>query len=109
MIEIVEQLLSRIFQGPKQDRHGDLSTPVDPNMEKIFLIEFEIDPGSPIGDDPGIVKDLSPRMGLDLILIKKDTRRTMELADDDPLCSVDDEGPVLRHQTESHRNRPLAP
>jgi len=31
-------------------------------------------------------------------MVKKDPRRTVKLTDDHPLCSVDDEGPVVGHQ-----------
>src|SRR4030043_513716 len=60
--------------------------------------EFEIDPGPAVGGDSGIVEDLPSRVGLDLILIEKDARRTVELADDDPLRPVDDEGSILCHE-----------
>jgi len=37
-------------------------------------------------------------MGLALVVVKKDTGRTVELAHDDPFRSVDDKGPAFRHQ-----------
>jgi len=37
-------------------------------------------------------------VGFDLILIEKDAWRTVELADDDPLRPVDDEGSILSHE-----------
>ena len=67
-------------------------------MEEILLVEFEIDPGATIGNDPRVVEDLSSRVGFDLILIKKDPRGAMKLADDHPFRTVDDEGPVFCHQ-----------
>jgi hypothetical protein len=97
MIEIVQKFFTGIFQGPKKDGHGDFSTSIDPNIEEIFLVKFKIDPRAAIGNDASIVEDLSPGMGFDLILIKKDARRTMELADDHPFCPIDNECPIFSH------------
>ena len=44
MIEKVEELLAGILQCPEEDGDRDLPTPVDPDMEEILLVEFEIDP-----------------------------------------------------------------
>ena len=58
MIKIVQEFLPRVLEGPKEDRHRDFSATVDPDMEEVLLIEFEIDPGPTVGDDSCIVKDL---------------------------------------------------
>ncbi len=98
LIEIVQELLTRVFQGPQENRHRDLPASVDTNIEKIFLIEFEIDPGSPIRNNAGVVEELPPGMRFDLVLIKKDPGGAMELADDHPFRPIDNECPILRHQ-----------
>jgi hypothetical protein len=71
-IKIVQKLLTSIFKGPEQHGYRNLSTSVDPNIQEILLIKFEIDPGSPVRDDAGIIKSLSTTMRLDLVLIEKD-------------------------------------
>ena len=44
------------------------------------------------------VEQLARRVGLALVVIEEDARRAVQLADDDALGAVDDEGAVLRHQ-----------
>jgi hypothetical protein len=98
MIEKIQKLFSGVFESPKENGDRDLSTSVYPNMEKIFLIEFEVNPRSAVGDDTGIIEDLSATMGFDLILIKKDSWGAVKLADDDPLCPVHNKCPIFCHE-----------
>jgi hypothetical protein len=98
MIEKIQKLFSGVFESPEEDGDRDLSTAVDPNMEEIFLIEFEVNPRSTVRDDTGIIEDLSATMGFDLILIKKDSWGAVKLADDDPLCPVHNKRPIFCHE-----------
>ena len=98
VVIIIEQFLGRITEGLQQNRSGKFAAPVDPDVEDVFMVEIEIEPGPPVGNDPGVVQNLAARMGLTLVVIEKDPGRAVQLADDDPLGSVDDEGTVFGHQ-----------
>ncbi len=98
MIEVVQKLLSGVLESSKEDGDRNLSTSVDPNMEKIFLIKLEINPRAPVGDNPPIVEDLPAAVGFDLILIEKDAGGAMELADNHPFGPVHNKRSVFGHQ-----------
>jgi hypothetical protein len=70
-VEIVQKFFSRVLESTKKDRDRNLPTPVDPNMEEIFLIKFEVNPRPTIGNDPGVIEDFTAAMGLDLVLIEE--------------------------------------
>jgi hypothetical protein len=77
--------------GPQEHRGQELALPVDAHVEEVLGVVLELHPAPAVGDDLGREQAL-------LGLREEDAGRTMELADDDPLRPVDDEGSVLRHQ-----------
>ena len=93
IVEIIQDELRGIPHGLEQDRDRHFPAPVDPDIQKILGIEFQIQPGTPDGNDPGRVDQFSAGQGFPLVVIKKYTRRTVKLADDDPFRTVDDNVP----------------
>ena len=83
LVEIVEDLLGGVAQGPEQNGHGQLASPVDRDIEESLGVELQVQPGPAMGNDPGGVEGFA-RVGLALVMFKEDAGRAMELADDDP-------------------------
>ena len=67
-------------------------------MDDVLGVEFEVEPGTAIGNDAGSEQQLARGMGLALVMVEEDARRTVHLADDDALGAVDDEGAVVGHE-----------
>src|SRR5690625_939403 len=102
--ELVAQFGGGHPQRLEQDRDGLLALPVDANADGVPLVDLELEPGTPGGDD---------LRGEDL-LVGGLVRRTLEvrargaheLGDDDAFGSVDDEGPAVGHEREiAHEHR----
>lgn len=62
------------------------------------MVKIKIEPGTAIRDNPGTVKNFSARMGLPFVVVKKDTRRAVQLTDNDPLGTVNDKSTIVGHQ-----------
>ena len=98
IVVVIEQFLGRITEGFEQHRGRQFATAVDAHKEDVFMIKIEVQPGPPIGDDPGAVKNLTAGVGLALVVVKEDTGRAVQLADDDSFSPVNDEGSVFGHE-----------
>jgi len=62
------------------------------------VVELEVEPRAAVGDHAGAVEQLAGRVGLALVVVEEHARRSMQLADDDALRAIDDEGAGIRHQ-----------
>ena len=79
-------------QGAQENRSQELALAVDADIENVLLVVFELDPRAAIGND--LAQEISAVVGG----LKKHAGRAVQLADDDALGAVDDEGAVLGHQ-----------
>ncbi len=79
-------------QGAQEDGAQELALAVDTDVEGVLLVVFELHPGAAVGDD------LAQEVGAVAGGLKEDAGRAVQLADDDALGAVDDEGAILRHQ-----------
>jgi hypothetical protein len=70
----------------------ELALAVDADVEHVLLVVFEFDPRTAVGND------LAQEVGAVVGRLEEDAGRTVQLADNDALGSVDDERTVLRHQ-----------
>ena len=77
--------------GAQEDGGQELALAVDAHVEQVLGVVLELHPAAAVGDDLGREEAL-------LGLGEEDAGRPVELAHDDPLRPVDDEGAVLRHQ-----------
>ncbi len=101
MIDLIkdrENLLAIHPEGVKDRRRRNFPAPVDTGMDDVLGIEFDIEPGAAIGNDPGGEQEFAGRMAFALVVIEKHPRRTVHLRNDNPLGSIDDERAVRRHQ-----------
>ena len=64
----------------------------------VLRVEFEVEPGTPIGDDPRGEEQLAGTVGLAPVMLEEHARTTVQLGDDDTLGAVDDEGSGSRHE-----------
>ncbi len=78
-------------ERPEEHAGQELPFPVDPDIQQVLGVVFELHPGSAIRDDLGYEQ-------LTVLGVEERARRSMELRDDDALGPVDDEGPVVGHQ-----------
>ncbi len=81
-----------------QRGHRNLAAAVDTREHDVLGVEFDIEPGTAIGNHARGKQQLARGMGLALVVIEEYARRTMHLRDDDALGAVDDEGAVHGHE-----------
>ena len=98
VVEVVEQVLRRVAEGAKKDRRVHLPAAVDAHEHDVLRVELEVEPRAAVRDDAGAVEHLAARVGLALVVVEEDAGAAVELADDDALGPVDDEGAGVRHQ-----------
>src|SRR5208283_4274972 len=79
-------------KGAQENRAQEFALAVDAHVEHVLLVVFEFDPGSAIGND------FAEEVRAVVRGLKEHARRAVQLADDNALGAVDDEGAVLRHQ-----------
>ena len=85
-------------EGLEEYRGGEPAAAVDARVEHVPGIELQVHPGAARGDDLRREERLSRCLQTGLVLREDDPRRTLHLADDDPLDAVDHEGPLRGHQ-----------
>jgi len=98
----LEELLQNLLRGhadgleQRGDRH--LATAINPEEQGVLRIEFEIQPGTAVGNHTGREQQFARAMGLAPVMLEEDTRRAVQLGNDDPLGTIDHEGAIGRHQ-----------
>ncbi len=88
----------RITQRTQQRGHRQFTLAVNTNVDDIFRIKFEVQPRTAIRNNAGGEQELTRTVGLATVMIKQNTGRTVHLADDNALGTIDDERTVLGHQ-----------
>ena len=91
-----DRLVARILRAhrPQQRHRRELARLVDAHAQRVLLGDLQLDPASALGDDAAGVQLLVARLDLD---DEVDAGRAVELADDDPLGTVDDELAAADH------------
>ena len=79
-------------QRAQEDRAEELTLAVDAHVQNVLRVVFEFHPRSAVRNN------LPEEVGAIVGAFEEDARRTVQLADDDALGTIDDEGAVLRHQ-----------
>ena len=78
---------------------GQFAAPVNTHVQVIFEIEFEIKPGTPVGNDPRHVEGFAANgAAAPFSWAKKHPRRAVQLAHNDTFRAVNDERAVFRHK-----------
>ncbi len=92
--DVENRLVAFEADGPEQRRHGELLLAVDVGVHHVVDVGGELNPGTLERDDSRRVEFRS--IGVHA-LAEKDTRRAVQLGDDDALGTVDDEGSARGH------------
>ncbi len=79
-------------QGAQENRAQKLALAVDADVQHVLLVILEFHPRTAVGNN--LSQEISAVVGS----LKEHAGRTVQLADDDALGAIDDEGAVLRHQ-----------
>jgi hypothetical protein len=79
-------------QRAKEDRAQEFALAVDAHVQNIFRVVLELNPGSAVRNN------LPEEVAAVVRALEENTRRAVQLADDDAFGAVDDERAVLRHQ-----------
>ena len=96
--EELDDLLIRIeTECADEIRYGHLARAVDADRDDVIRIRLELDPRTTVRDHRCIVEVLAGRIDL---LAVVGARRANELADDDTLCTIDDERTRIGHERE---------
>ena len=85
-------------ESPQEGGHVLATLAVDPDADRVLLVDVELEPGTPARDHLG-GEDV-PVGGLVDRLVEVDARRAHQLGHHDTLGAVDDEGAVGRHHRE---------
>ena len=90
--EARKDVLGRKADGLEKDRAGHLE------VDDVLRVEFKVKPGAAVRNHARGEKKLPGGMSLALVVLEEDARGAVQLADDDALGPVDDEGALLRHE-----------
>ncbi len=93
--DIEKSLVLGESDGAEHQGGGDLLLAVYLDVESAGGILLELHPSAVLGDDGALVCDVAVLIHF---LGEVDARAPDELADDNALCAVDDEGPRLGHE-----------
>ena len=96
--EALEDFLGGVAQGLQEDRAGHLAATVDAEVENVLRVEFEVKPRAAVRNHARGEEKLAGRVRLALVVLEEDAGGAVQLADDDALGPVDDEGALLRHE-----------
>ena len=75
-----------------------LPAAVDADVDDVLRVELEVEPRAAVRDHARAVEELAARVRLALVVVEEDAGAAVQLADDDALGAVDDEGTGVRHQ-----------
>src|SRR6202012_1349681 len=93
LIEGAQDIFIRLHpQRAQKDRTEELTLAIDADVENVLGVVLELNPRAAVRND------LAEEVGAVVGALKEDARRTVQLADDNALGTVDDEGAVLGHQ-----------
>ena len=84
-------------ESKRPEKHGDrnpLVAPVDNGENLIIGVKVDLEPGSPLGNNPGAVYTAVPLLHL---FLEEDSGAPVKLADDNPLRPVDDKRTAVCH------------
>ena len=88
-------LVLLVADRAEQGRRRDLALAIDLDPQLVLVVGLELEPRAAVRDDLGAEQHPAGRGVLGLAVV--DARRADELADDDPLGTVDDEGALVGH------------
>src|SRR5690606_23691607 len=98
VVEGIQNLFGAVAQRAQQHGSRQLAATVDTHEYRVLRVELEVQPGTAVGNDARGVQQLAGAVGLATVVVEEHTRGTVQLGNDHPLGTVDDEGTVLGHE-----------
>ena len=81
-VKIIQDKFRRIAHGFQQNCDRHFPAAVDPHVEQILGIKLQVQPGPPNGDHARRINQFAGSDGFPFVMIKKDSRRPVQLTDD---------------------------
>jgi hypothetical protein len=97
-VELGQDLFVAVTQCLQQDGHRHLAATVDTEVQQVFRVELEVQPGTAVRNDAGGEQQLAGGVGLAAVVLEEHARGTVQLGNDDAFGTVDDEGAVGGHE-----------
>ncbi len=98
VIEEIEDFLAVLPQCIEQGRDRQFALTVNPDIDDVFGVKFEIEPRAAVRNDPSRKQKLARTVGLAAIMVEQNTRRTVHLRYNHTLCAIDNESAIIRHE-----------
>ncbi len=99
-------VVALVADGAQQRGRGDLALAIHLDRQEVLVARLELEPGAAVGNHLGRVERAAAGRVVGGAVI--DAGRANELADDDALGAVDDEGSLVSHEREVAHVDPLA-
>ena len=99
-------VVALVADGAQQRGRGDLALAIHLDRQEVLVARLELEPGAAVRDHLGRVERAAAGRVVGGAVV--DAGRADELADDDALGAVDDEGSLVRHEREVAHVDPLA-
>ena len=96
--EVVQDLFVIVTQGTQQYGDRQLAAAVDAGEHAVLGIEFEIEPGTAVGNHSGRVQQFPGAVGLAAVMVEEHAWAAVQLRHDDAFGAVNDEGGIAGHQ-----------
>ena len=96
--EHTKNFFRAITQRAQQDSRRQLAATVNTHIENIFRVKFKVQPRAAVRNHAGGVKQLTRGVGLAFIVVENNTRRSMQLRNDNALSPINNKGTVICHQ-----------
>jgi hypothetical protein len=77
LVVVVQQLLNGVSESLQQYSRRHLSASVDSYVKNVLVVKLKIQPGTPVRDYAGRIEYLAARVCFTLVVVEKNTRRTM--------------------------------
>ncbi len=97
-VKIEHILIAAVTNGADQHRYRQFAGPINAHKKTVIDIGLEFKPGAAVRDDR-CTDQLFPGAGI-RIFLEIHSRRTDQLADDNPFGPIDDKGAVVGHPGE---------
>ena len=98
VVEVAQDFFVVQTQRVEQGRDRQLALTVDTDVDDILGIKFKVEPRTTVRNNARGEQIFARRVRFTAVMVKKNARRTVHLRNDNALCTVDEEGAVMRHE-----------
>ena len=98
VIEVTEDFFVVQAKRVKQGRDRQFALTVDTDVNDVLGVEFKVEPRTAIRNDARCKQIFAAAVRFAAVMVEQYARRTVHLRYDNALCTVDEEGAVMRHE-----------